>query len=143
MSEDVSTLRKQALGRWEKPALGRGGVSLMARIHRTSISVSRSTTGRPSVGQHIRHEDRFERRHAAFYRGDLAFDPIDGQAVSSSALNQQLISLDTKRKELVGKFKTMVASGALRDEPELVNVRDFIDPKLRRAIHPSAWYPVA
>jgi hypothetical protein len=45
-----------------------------------------------------------------------------------------VVSVDTKKKELVGNFKNNGAEWRRKGTPELVNIHDFIDPKLRRAV---------
>jgi hypothetical protein len=65
---------------------------------------------------------------------DAQFRYINDQAVDFLGADQPVISVDTKRKELVGNFKNNGREWKPKDEPELVNVHDFIDPKLRRAI---------
>jgi hypothetical protein len=48
--------------------------------------------------------------------------------------NGPVISVDTKSKELVGNFRNNGREWRPKGRPETVNVHDFIDPKLRRAI---------
>ena len=47
---------------------------------------------------------------------------------------QPVISVDTKEKELVGNFKNAGREWRPKGRPEEVNVHDFIDPKLKRAV---------
>jgi Rhodopirellula transposase DDE domain len=65
---------------------------------------------------------------------DAQFRYINDLAVEFLGADQPVISVDTKRKELVGNFKNNGREWNPKGEPELVNVHDFIDPKLRRAI---------
>jgi hypothetical protein len=65
---------------------------------------------------------------------DAQFRYINDQAVDFLGADQPVISVDTKRKELVGNFKNNGRDWSPKGEPELVNVHDFIDPKLRRAV---------
>jgi hypothetical protein len=65
---------------------------------------------------------------------DAQFCHINDQAVEFLRADQPVISVDTKRKELVGNFKNNGREWSPKGEPELVNVHDFIDPKLRRAV---------
>jgi hypothetical protein len=48
--------------------------------------------------------------------------------------NEPVISVDTKKKELVGNFKNNGREWRRNGAPEQVNVHDFIDPKLSRAV---------
>jgi hypothetical protein len=65
---------------------------------------------------------------------DAQFQYINTQATAFLAANEPVISVDTKKKELVGNFKNSGREWRPKDTPELVNVHDFIDPKLGRAV---------
>jgi hypothetical protein len=65
---------------------------------------------------------------------DAQFQYINTQAMTFLAANEPVISVDTKKKELVGNFKNNGREWRLKGTPELVNVHDFIDPKLSRAV---------
>ena len=73
---------------------------------------------------------------------DAQFRYINTQAVAFLAANEPLISVDTKKKELVGNFKNNGREWRRQGTPELVNVHDFIDPKLKRAV-PYGVYDIA
>src|SRR6266478_4598395 len=60
-------------------------------------------------------------------------DLLRGMGYSLQA-NEPVISVDTKKKELVGNFKNNGREWRRNGAPELVNVHDFIDPKLSRAV---------
>jgi hypothetical protein len=65
---------------------------------------------------------------------DGQFQYINTQATAFLAANEPVISVDTKKKELVGNFKNNGREWRRQGTPELVNVHDFIDPKLSRAV---------
>ena len=65
---------------------------------------------------------------------DAQFQYINTQAIAFLAANEPVISVDTKKKELVGNFKNNGREWRRQGMPELVNVHDFIDPKLSRAV---------
>ena len=65
---------------------------------------------------------------------DAQFQYINTQAKTFLAANEPIISVDTKKKELVGNFKNNGREWRRHGKPELVNVHDFIDPKLSRAV---------
>ena len=65
---------------------------------------------------------------------DAQFHYINDQAKRFLAANEPIISVDTKKKELVGNFKNGGRQWRPKGEPETVNVHDFIDPKLSRAV---------
>jgi hypothetical protein len=72
---------------------------------------------------------------------DRQFHYINTQAKAFLAANEPVISVDTKKKELVGNFKNGGREWRRNGTPELVNVHDFIDPKLSRAV-PYGVYDV-
>jgi hypothetical protein len=65
---------------------------------------------------------------------DAQFEYINTQAVAFLTADEPVISVDTKKKELVGNFKNNGREWHRKGDPEAVNVHDFIDPKLRRAV---------
>jgi hypothetical protein len=62
------------------------------------------------------------------------FEYINRQAKGFLTANEPAISVDTKKKELVGNFKNAGREWRPKGRPEEVNVHDFIDPKLKRAV---------
>jgi hypothetical protein len=73
---------------------------------------------------------------------DAQFQYINTQAKAFLAAHEPVISVDTKKKELVGNFKNNGREWRRQGTPELVNVHDFIDPKLSRAV-PYGVYDIA
>ena len=65
---------------------------------------------------------------------DAQFKYINRQATAFLAANEPIISVDTKKKELVGNFKNSGREWKPKGKPERVNVHDFIDPELGRAV---------
>src|SRR6266446_7018289 len=65
---------------------------------------------------------------------DAQFQYISDQAKVFLAAREPVISVDTKKKELIGNFKNNGREWRPKASPEAVNVHDFIDPKLGRAI---------
>ncbi len=65
---------------------------------------------------------------------DAQFGHINKKAQSFMRRGQPVISVDTKKKELVGDFKNAGREWQPRGEPEEVRVHDFIDKKLGKAI---------
>jgi len=62
------------------------------------------------------------------------FEYINTQAKAFLAAREPVISVDTKKKELVGVFKNNGRELRPKGRPEPVNVHDFIDPELKRAV---------
>jgi len=65
---------------------------------------------------------------------DAQFRYINAQATTFLAANDPVVSVDTKKKELVGTFKNNGREWRPKGKPEEVKVHDFIDPKLGRAV---------
>ena len=62
------------------------------------------------------------------------FEHINGQVRRFQRQGQPVISVDTKKKELVGEFKNGGREWQRQGQPELVGVHDFPDPALGKAI---------
>jgi len=65
---------------------------------------------------------------------DAQFHYINTQAKAFLAAREPVVSVDTKKKELVGNFRNNGKEWRPNGTPELVNIHDFIDPKLSRAV---------
>ena len=70
------------------------------------------------------------------------FEFINDQTKQRLVAGNPVISVDTKKKELVGVFKNNGTTWCPEGEPELVKVHDFIDKELGRA-NPYGVYDVA
>ena len=73
---------------------------------------------------------------------DAQFQYINTQAKAFLTAGEPVISVDTKKKELVGNFKNNGREWRPKGAPEAVNVHDFIDPKLSRAV-PYGVYDIS
>jgi DNA-binding phage protein len=70
------------------------------------------------------------------------FEYIDGKVRDYIARGQPVISVDTKKKELVGDFKSGGQEWRPKGNPEKVRVHDFVIPELGRAA-PYGVYDLA
>lgn len=70
------------------------------------------------------------------------FEHINGQSISFQAANQPVISVDTKKKELVGDYKNPGSDYRPQGCPDEVKVHDFVDKELGKAI-PYGVYDIA
>ncbi len=78
------------------------------------------------------------------------FEYINEQARRFQRRRQPVVSVDAKKKELVGDFKNAGREWRRRGKPEEVRVHDFIDPDLGKAIpygdydvkHNEGWVSV-
>jgi len=73
---------------------------------------------------------------------DLQFRRIDTTCRQALQDHQPIISIDCKKKELVGDFKNAGREWRPKGEPELVRVHDFKDKQLGKAI-PYGVYDIA
>ncbi len=65
---------------------------------------------------------------------DGQFRYLHGRAQDFVAKGDPVISVDTKKKEMVGPYDNEGVEWQPAGEPERVNVHDFVDPELGRAI---------
>jgi hypothetical protein len=73
---------------------------------------------------------------------DAQFEYINKKAMAFQRRNQPVISVDTKKKELVGEFKNAGQEWQPKGKPEKVNVHDFPDKRMGKAI-PYGVYDLA
>jgi DNA-binding phage protein len=73
---------------------------------------------------------------------DAQFAHINAQAEQFAAAGQPVISVDAKKKELVGAYKNPGREWRPAKTPEPVKVHDFIDPELGKA-NPYGVYDIA
>ena len=90
-----------------------------------------SLQGNAKVNEGAQHEDR-----------DAQFTYLAGRVGEHIEKGQPVISVDTKKKELVGDFKNGGREYQPAGEPERVNVHDFPDRDLGKAI-PYGIYDVS
>ena len=65
---------------------------------------------------------------------DAQFEHIAAQAEAHQAAGQPVISVDTKKKELIGEYKNAGSDYRPHGAPIDVNVHDFVDKQLGKAI---------
>jgi len=68
------------------------------------------------------------------------FEHINKQVLAFQKQNQPVISVDTKKKELVGEFKNPGHEWQPKGEPEKVKVHDIPDKRLGKAIPYGVYY---
>lgn len=73
---------------------------------------------------------------------DAQFQHLNEQAREYRDAGQPVISVDTKKKELVGGFKNNVRQWRPTGEPVPVHIHDFADPRLGKAV-PYGIYDLA
>jgi hypothetical protein len=93
------------------------------------LGYSRQTNRKADEGS--RHPDR-----------DAQFEHINAKVIAAQAAGQPVISVDTKKKELVGNFKNGGTDYRPKGEPVRVNVHDFEDKTLGKVV-PYGVYDIA
>jgi hypothetical protein len=73
---------------------------------------------------------------------DAQFEHINEQVVAFQAAGQPVISVDTKKKELIGAYKNAGSDYRPQGCPDEVKVHDFVDKELGKAI-PYGVYDIA
>jgi hypothetical protein len=73
---------------------------------------------------------------------DAQFEHINAAVIAAQAAGQPVISIDTKKKELVGSFKNGGSDYRQEGGPDKVNVHDFVDKKLGK-VAPYGVYDIA
>ena len=108
--------------------------SLSQRLNELGHAASPPTVGRLLVKLDYSLRVNAKQREARSSHPDrqAQFTHLTGQVQDFMATGQPIISVDTKKKELVGDFKN--AGQAWRRQPEQVNVHDFPSDALGRAV---------
>jgi len=73
---------------------------------------------------------------------DAQFEPINAAALAMQAVGKPVISIDTKKKELVGDYKNGGSDYRPAGCPDTVKVHDFVDPALGKVV-PYGVYDIA
>ncbi len=125
--------------RWTCKSLSQLTTALVAQGHRI---------GRTVVGE-LLHKQKFSlqanrktREGGGHPDRDAQFVHINDSVKAALAAGHPVISVDTKKKELVGDFKNAGQTWRPRGEPEEVRVHDFLIKELGRAV-PYGVYDLA
>ncbi len=116
--------------RWSSKSLRKLSEELNQRGH----NVSHVTVGRllEKLGYRLQSNKKSQEEGNSPDR-DAQFEHINRTAREFGEEGQPVISVDAKKKELVGSFKNNGREYRLSGQPEKVKVYDFIDPSLGRA----------
>lgn len=99
------------------------------------------------VGKLLKEQDYSLQGNAKVIEGNQSpdrnaqFEHINATVTKALQSNQPVISVDTKKKELVGAYKNAGQEWLPSGEPVKVKVHDFIDPELGRA-NPYGVYDI-
>jgi hypothetical protein len=125
--------------RWTCKSLRRLATELTARGHRVSRTVVGELLAREKFSLQANRKTREGSDHPD---RDAQFAHINTSVTAALAARQPVISVDTKKKELVGDFKNAGSEWRRQGEPEEVRVHDFLLPELGRAV-PYGIYDLA
>ncbi len=116
---------------------------LAAELVHQGFAITDDTVGRilKSLGYSLQAPAK-EKEGASHPDRDAQFAYLNDQATSFVEAAQPVISVDTKKKELVGEFSNKGREYQPAGEPVRVNVHDFVDKELGRAV-PSGIYDLA
>jgi hypothetical protein len=73
---------------------------------------------------------------------DAQFEHINATVIATQAAGQPVISIDTKKKELIGPYKNAGSDYRPEGCPDDVNVHDFVDAELGKVV-PYGVYDIA
>ena len=108
---------------------------LAAELKRQGFNVGPVTVGKELKAQGFSLQaNRKTREGTSHPDRDAQFGYINEQVRWFQRRGQPVISVDTKKKELVGDFKNAGQEWRRRGQPEKVRSHDFPDPKIRKAI---------
>ena len=125
--------------RWTCKSLRRLATELTARGHRVSRTVVGKLLAREGFSLQANRKTREGSEHPD---RDAQFTHINASVTAALAERQPVISVDTKKKELVGDFRNAGREWRPQGNPEEVRVHDFLLPELGRAV-PYGLYDLA
>ena len=125
--------------RWTCKSLRQLAAELTARGHR----ISRTVVGELLKQQKFSLQGNSKTREGGDHPDrDAQFIHINQSVTAALAAQQPVISVDTKKKELVGDFKNAGREWRPQGEPEEVQVYDFLSKAIGRAV-PYGIYDIA
>jgi len=125
--------------RWTSKGLRRLAAQLAEMGHRVSVNIV--STGLRQLGYSLQG-NRKVREGSQHPDRNAQFEHINAEVAKQLAAGNPAISVDTKKKELVGDFKNGGREWRPKGEPEKVRIHDFIDKELGRA-NPYGVYDIA
>lgn len=125
--------------RWTCKSLRRLSSQLAGMGHRVSVNIV--SAGLRKLGYSLQANSK-TREGSQHPDRNAQFEHINAQVSQQLAAGEPAISVDTKKKELVGDFKNGGRELRPMGEPEPVRVHDFIDKELGR-VNPYGIYDIA
>ena len=117
--------------RWVSKSHEKLAVALRAMGHKVSSS---SVPKLLEALNYCRHVNRKTKEGSSHPDRNAQFEYINTKVEAYQAADQPVISVDTKKKELVGEFKNGGSDYGPEGEPTLVNAHDFEDKELGKVV---------
>jgi hypothetical protein len=125
--------------RWVSKSMDKLADTLTAMGHPISAdTVAKELAKLGFSRQHNRKADEGSRHPDR----DAQFEHINAKVIAAQAAGQPVISVDTKKKELVGNFKNGGSDYRPKGDPLRVNVHDFEDKTLGKVV-PYGIYDIS
>ena len=118
---------------------------LAAELNARGHDVSPNTVGRLLVDElkYSRQVNRKTHEGTSHPDRNAQFEHINAQVIAAQAAGQPVISVDTKKKELIGNFKNGGSDWRPKGDPWDVNVHDFKIEELGKVVPHGIYDPTA
>ncbi len=123
---------------WVAKSQAKLAAALRAIGHRVSPNTVRKLLHQLGYSRHVNRKADEGSHHPD---RDVQFEHINTEVLAFQAAGQPVISVDTKKKELIGNYKNAGSDYRPRGRPRRVNVHDFPDKALGKVI-PYGVYDV-
>ena len=116
---------------------------LACELNASGHDVSPNTVGRLLVDElaYSRQVNRKTLEGASHPDRNAQFEHINAQVIAAQSAGQPVISVDTKKKELIGNFKNGGTDYRFKGCPLDVNVHDFKDKELGKVVPHGIYDP--
>jgi Rhodopirellula transposase DDE domain len=125
--------------RWVSKSHAKLAAALCAMGHQVSKSAI------PKLLEMLQYRRQVNRKTLESSRNpdrDAQFEHINATVIATQAAGQPVISIDTKKKELIGPYKNPGSDYRPNGCPEQVKVHDFVDDELGKVV-PYGVYDIA
>jgi hypothetical protein len=123
---------------WVSKSLAKLAVALIAMGHKVSPNTVAKLLGELDFRRQVNRKTREGSNHPD---RDAQFEYINQQVCLLQALGQPAISIDTKKKEILGDFKNGGSDYRPKGCPDQVRTHDFMDKALGKAV-PHGIYDI-
>jgi len=144
--EDLRQLLEPAtMGDPMRPLLwvSKSHAKLAAALRATGHQIAKSSI--PKLLGLLKYRRQFNRKTMEGSHNpdrDAQFEHINAAVIAAQAAGQPVISIDTKKKELIGPYKNAGSDYRPQGCPEQVRVHDFVDAELGKVV-PYGVYDIA